>query len=163
MATEKKEPKTLPTPDNFDKMFPGRYLKSGHLPEPGCTLEIVALVTEDLGSDGEEDARTSIAFKGRKRRLMLNITNAKCIAAMFGKKTATWVGKSLTIYPTRCMSFGKMEDCIRVRGSPDITKAIKLTVGPQKRLESVTMLPTKPGASTVEDPPPPADEPGSEG
>ena len=158
----KPQPKQLPTPKNFDAMFPGRYLKSGLL-EGEVTLEIESLVTEDLGTDGEEEARTSIKFRGAKRRLMLNVTNAKCVAAMFGKKLSEWTGKRITIYPTTCMSFGKREDCIRVRGSPDISKPIKVTVGPTKRPEVMTLIRTATGANPPPSEDPPADEPGSQG
>lgn len=47
--------------------------------------------------------------------LLLNKTNAKTIAQLYGKRPADWVGHWITLYPTTTEAFGRTEDCIRIR------------------------------------------------
>jgi hypothetical protein len=47
--------------------------------------------------------------------LLLNKTNAKAIAQMYGKRPADWVGKLISLYPGTTDAFGETVDCIRIR------------------------------------------------
>lgn len=47
--------------------------------------------------------------------LLLNKTNAKTIAQLYGKRPADWVGKWIQLYPTTTEVGGETRDCIRVR------------------------------------------------
>ena len=47
--------------------------------------------------------------------LLLNKTNAKTIAQLYGKSPTDWVGKFVALYPTTTEVGGEMQDCIRVR------------------------------------------------
>jgi hypothetical protein len=47
--------------------------------------------------------------------LLLNKTNAKTIAQMYGNNPAQWVGKLVTLFPTSTSVGGEERDCIRVR------------------------------------------------
>jgi hypothetical protein len=68
-----------------------------------------------------EDARKKILrpdlyFRGKKKPLGLNSTNARAIARLIGSnKTEEWIGKAITIYPTTTIAFGEEHECIRVR------------------------------------------------
>jgi len=46
---------------------------------------------------------------------LLNKTNAKAIAQLYGKRPADWVGKWIQLYPTTTEVGGETRDCIRVR------------------------------------------------
>ena len=45
----------------------------------------------------------------------LNKTNARTIASIHGEDPRDWVGKSITIFATKCEYQGKPTDCIRVK------------------------------------------------
>ena len=68
-----------------------------------------------------EDARKKIYkpdlyFRGKKKPLGLNSTNARTIAKLLGSnKTEDWIGKAITLYPTTTTAFGEEHECIRVR------------------------------------------------
>lgn len=47
--------------------------------------------------------------------LLLNKTNAKTIAQLYGKRPADWVGKWIALYPTTTEVGGETRDCIRVK------------------------------------------------
>lgn len=68
----------------------------------------------------KRDKAPILYLRGAKKPLALNKTNAKTIAGLYGNNTDAWIGKSITIYPTRT-TFGPDEvDCIRVR--PQVPK-----------------------------------------
>jgi len=77
-----------------------------------------------------EDARKKIYkpdlyFRGKKKPLGLNSTNARAISKLLGSsKTEEWIGKAITIYPTTTVAFGEEHECVRVRPRlPPQTKA----------------------------------------
>jgi hypothetical protein len=57
--------------------------------------------------------------------LLLNKTNAKTIAQLYGKRPSDWVGRWIALYPTTTDVGGETHDCIRVRneipGAPSRT------------------------------------------
>ena len=57
--------------------------------------------------DGRPDAE--------RKRWVLNKTNAKTIAKLYGTETDNWTGKRITLFPTTCEMKGETVDCIRVR------------------------------------------------
>lgn len=60
--------------------------------------------------------KPDVYFRGKKKPLGLNSTNARAIAKLLGsQKTEDWIGKAITIYPTTTMAFGEEHECIRVR------------------------------------------------
>jgi hypothetical protein len=56
-----------------------------------------------------------------KRGLLLNKTNGKTIAKLYGNETDAWVGKRVTLYPTTTQFGRDNVECIRVR--PIVPKA----------------------------------------
>jgi hypothetical protein len=70
-----------------------------------------------IGDGNKKSKKPAVAFVGAKKRLALNKTNAKTIAAMYGSDTTNWVGKRITLYPTTT-TFGRdTVECVRVRPS----------------------------------------------
>lgn len=77
-----------------------------------------------------EDARKKVLkpdlyFRGKKKPLGLNSTNARSITRLLGSpNTETWIGKAITLYPTTTRAYGEEHECIRVRPRlPPQTKA----------------------------------------
>jgi hypothetical protein len=73
--------------------------------------------------------------------LLLNKTNAKTIAQLYGKRPKDWEGKWIQLYPTTTEIGGETRDCIRVRNQ------IPGSDPRRKRAEPAGALP----------PPPPSD------
>jgi len=93
--------------------FPSKYLKSDDLQGKEVKVEIDRCVTEDVTGDGEE--KLIVYFRGKKKGLVLNKTNATKIAATYGDETDGWDGKPVILYPDTTQYQGRMVDCIRVR------------------------------------------------
>ena len=80
--------------------FTGNFLDASDLMASGnITLEISDVVAPNAEKDaaGKVINKAIVAFKGAKKRLILNKTNAKVIAMAHGKKASEWTGKKLTL------------------------------------------------------------------
>lgn len=70
---------------------------------------------EIAGEQGRKTKKPIASFVGKKKKLALNATNCKTIAALYGNDTASWSGKAITLYPTTTTFGGQTVPCIRVR------------------------------------------------
>jgi hypothetical protein len=129
---------------DFDKLFPGRFLKAADLNGKDVTLTISAVVVDELIGDKGTEVKGLISFAGKKKQLVLNKTNGLCFKQMFGRETDAWVGKRITIYPT---TFND-EPCIRVKGSPDIEADINFELKlPRKAPRATKLVKTTPASA----------------
>lgn len=137
MTEQPRERKMLPTPHDWDDLFPGRFLKAGQLGDKRPTLTIKAVERELLPSEkGDDEPRTILSFQETPRELSVNKTNAQLLLALFGRAVQSWVGKQVTLFRTEVKSFGKLEPCIRVWGSPELTADTQVEVTLLKRTPS---------------------------
>jgi hypothetical protein len=149
---------------HFEKLLAGKYLKAALLDGRDWTVTIKGIRREELpkekGEKDETESKWIIYFTDAKLGWVANRTNATCLAQMFGTDTDSWVGKRVTIYPTKTP---KGEPCIRVRGSPDLEREVSFEFKlPKQRTQRLTMKRTVPGQPLPPDPEPepqPTDEP----
>ena len=55
------------------------------------------------------------AAAGGPKGLILNKTNGRTVASLYGPKVEAWVGQRITLYPATTSVGGRTTDCIRVR------------------------------------------------
>ncbi len=143
---------------DFDKLFPGRFLKSGLFGGKDVTLTIKAIRLEDLPQDaGGTKAKPIVSFHERPLELVLNRTNGESFKAMFGRETDAWIGKRVTLYPAPFTdSFtGEVGTAIRVRGSPDLKATINAEIRlPRKKPIKMRLLKTGAVEAPREEPTP---------
>lgn len=97
-------------------MFPSKYVRAADLQGRDVTVEIASVAMEELVmAGGKKDKKPVMHFAGKDKSLVLNKTNATTIAKTLGNDTDQWVGKSITLYPTKTACGGEQVDCIRVR------------------------------------------------
>lgn len=106
-------------------MHPSDYLAAVELKGRDVTVTVAKVEFEDLQlAGGKKERKPVISFVGKKKKFVCNKTNADSIAQMYGTKADEWVGKRITLYPTKTTVGKKMEPCIRVRESvPSATTA----------------------------------------
>ncbi len=114
---------------NGELAFPSEYLaaaefkskKEGKVGEPiDVTLTIADIRKEEvqLTEEGKKPRKVSkmvMRFKETTKKLLCNVTNADSISQMYGTRAEAWVGKLVTLYPTTCLAFGEMVECLRIR------------------------------------------------
>lgn len=156
---------------HYKQGFLGPYIAAVELPEnkdvtltiDHATIEKVDSIKED-DEQGRKRDRLIVYFRGVKdpsRGWLINRTNAECIVQMFGEDASKWGGHKVTIYRTKVRFGSKMEEGIRVKGSPELTKPIRFDLRlPRKRPQPMTLVPTgSAGATTEETQPEPASDP----
>jgi len=98
-------------------MFPTDYVTAADLAGQDKTVTIASVAQEELTMQGGvKETQWIVSFAEAKKKLVLNKTNAKLIAAHHGDESDDWIGKQVTLYPTQCKFGRETVDCIRVRG-----------------------------------------------
>ena len=130
-------------------MFDREYIGAWDLEGRDVTVTIERAVGgEIIGEKGRKDKKPILHFVGKEKTMIVNRTNGKTIATLYGPKVEDWKGKRITLYPsmTRAPDGSGDVECIRIR--PAVPKIAVKPPTPE--------LPTAP-------PPEPEREPGSDG
>lgn len=142
-------------PQTFEQAYPGRFLSAGQLPQKPLTLTIADVVVEQLDGENGTEPKVVLTFRecskatGQPIALVLAKINARCVAAMFGKAIAGWIGKRIALFATdQIMPYpaAKADDryCIRIYGSPDIERDLAVQIKmPRRKPVSVTLRSTR--------------------
>jgi len=139
----------------YDQLFPGRFVKAGEMDGKPVTLTIKAVYLDTLEQeDGTEKQQAIVSFTEIKRELALNKTNAQCLVALWSDDSGEWIGHKVTLFPEHDTSgLSQSGVCIRVKGSPDIDKPVKVEVKlPRRRPVPRTLVPTGKGKAAVAPP-----------
>ena len=80
----------------------------------------------------------------------MNKTNAVSLRAMWGDDSGEWVGHKITLHPVKDES-GLSDSglCIRVKGSPELEKALKFRARLGRKMVTQTLVPTGNGKAPV--------------
>jgi hypothetical protein len=140
---------------NYELLYPGRFVKAADLMGKDVTKTIKAVRIEELEGEGGAKIKALVRFEGAKKEWVMPRTCGEALKLMFGTETDKWVGKRVTLFPTRVESFGEEVDAIRVRGSPDIKERMTAVIPRGRKTIKVDVSPTKAGKAEL--------EPGSEG
>lgn len=102
---------------DYRRMFDDKeHLYAYDLDGREVTVQIERVYAGELiGEKGRKSKKPMIKFVGKDKKLAINKTNGKVIAAMYGKDTDNWAGKWIAIYPTTTEFGGETVECIRVR------------------------------------------------
>jgi hypothetical protein len=141
------------------KMFPGRFLEASDLAGRMVTVTIARPYNDGkLAGALEKQYANVLGFVGKKKELLLNVTNARFIEAMFpGDPNTVWPGKRICLQPAKT-NFGRdVVDCIRVSGSPDIAEDKRLSIRIGLKVVKVTLKAVKVGDKTAPEPEPEQD------
>lgn len=145
---------TLKKPVDWDELYPGRFLKAGELQGKKVSLTISDIDLDELEGDQGKKVKGIVSFKETTKQIPLNKTNGICIRAMFGRKLMDWVGKRVTLFEGQWNG----EPCIRIWGSPDITRDEDVMVTlPRKKPIKMTLHRVVKGGADQRQPEPPSE------
>lgn len=112
---------------DYRSMYDSQWIKAWDLGGKDFTVTIEKV---EPGEVKNRDGKKRIAvlwFRGAKKPFGCNVTNGKTIAAMYGKNTDAWVGKTITLYPTVTSVGGESGvDCIRIKPGIPKGKAVEM-------------------------------------
>jgi hypothetical protein len=136
--------------------FDSSCLRVWHLAGKDRTFKIVRVtrLTSEMVSGNKREVKKQPKLELADKHgevlplpLLLNKTNAKTIAQMYGNNPAQWVGKLITLFPSTTSVGGEEKDCIRVRPKVPVTKR-----GRDAEPEAPAEQPREPGADEEEPP-----------
>ncbi len=128
--------KVLPTPVDWDELYPGRFIKAGDFKGKVVTLTIAAVKIEELIGDKGPRIKGVLFFEKTEKAVALNKTNGICLKAMFGRMVQEWVGHKVSLHAATWNG----DPCIRVYGSPELPedKVVEIAL-PRKRPFNMTL------------------------
>lgn len=103
-------------PDDIRAMYDSRWIGAFHLSGKDVTLTIDRVEFAELRSTGNKvEKKPAVFFRETDKGLPLNKTNMKLLGGMYGYAHAAWIGKRITVYPTKAQFGGSTVDAVRIR------------------------------------------------
>lgn len=116
--TEKTHWKRLQNPD-----YIGAYWLD---PGQDKTVQIDYVVREQITGAGGKKDECTVAHLLNEKPFILNATNCKTIAKMYGNFIEDWAGQPITVYATTTKMAGEVVECLRIR--PSIPKPMRQSI-----------------------------------
>lgn len=112
---------------HWKKLHNPDYLGAYSLDESTLVVEIKKVDKRQIpGADGKKDDAVVAELVGQKP-MILNATNMKTIASLYGNYIEDWVGKRITLFIANVKAFGTVTEALRVEakipksGLPELT------------------------------------------
>jgi hypothetical protein len=102
---------------HVDLLFPSDYITAADLRGRDVTVVIEGIEPrhELRREGGKKDHKPVVRMKNSAKKWVLNKTNARAIAKLYGTEVMGWLGKAVTLYPTKARFGSEEVDAIRVR------------------------------------------------
>lgn len=101
---------------DYRALYGKEFLGAWDLPrDVTLTIDKVSQGALPKSGTSKVDKRPIVHFAGTPKTLVLNATNGKAIAGMYGPIVEKWTGKRITIFATTTSFGGTTVECIRVR------------------------------------------------
>lgn len=79
------------------------------------TVTIDYVVREQITGTGGKKEECTVAHLVKNKPFILNATNSKSIAKLYGVYIEDWAGKKITLYATTTRMGGETVECLRIR------------------------------------------------
>lgn len=102
--------------NHVDLLFPSKYAKAADLRGKNVSVVIERILPREklMMQGGKTDHKPVIFLKGKEKGWILNKTNARSIAKIYGPELTNWLGKTVVIMATEVEARGEMVEAIRV-------------------------------------------------
>lgn len=104
---------------HVDLLYPSKYLKSADLRGRAVTVTIASITPQEelQMAGGRKDKKPVLYFEGKEKGLVMNKTNARAIAKVYGPELTSWFGKKIVLHSVKVECKGESVDAIRVDSS----------------------------------------------
>jgi len=114
-----------------------KYIAGDSLKGKSVPMTIDRVVNEDVSNSDKIEEKQVLYFVESKKGMILNKTNAKRIARLYGPETDDWKGIVIELYTEPVKAFGETHNALRVReakqqAQANKTKAETLTTAERK-------------------------------
>lgn len=110
------------------------------------TITIARVVREAMPKrdDDKPDSAPMIYFSHKGQELPRKYKAPKSVlyglSLAFGTDTDGWLGKDVTLFAAKCMSFGEIEECVRIRFPAEVDDKIRKWLKKRKANQSAYMI-----------------------
>jgi hypothetical protein len=101
--------------DDYRAYYDSKVLRVWHLEGREKSFTIAKVTRVTLESRDGIKKQPLVHFMGVPLPLALNKTNGASIEHLYGRKVSEWVGKRITLYPTKTQVGRDQKECIRIR------------------------------------------------
>lgn len=120
-------------------LFPSKYLKAADLGDRQVLVTIDAVMIEEIDDDDQTIRKPVVYFHGKEKGLVMNITNGKAIAALYGEETDEWIGRDVILY-SRMVDFkGNEVPGLRVKAPVQQMRTVQSPPLHQQHVERDTL------------------------
>lgn len=102
------------------------------------TVVIDFVRSEEITSTGGKKEVCSVAHLKGNKPMILNMTNQKSIAKLYGPYIEDWAGKPITLYASTTKLSGETVECLRVR--PRVAELRKPPISPDRFEKALTQV-----------------------
>jgi hypothetical protein len=122
--------------NHVDLLFPSKYAKAADLRGKNVTVYIERIVPREklMMQGGKTDTKPVVYLRGKEKGWILNKTNARSIAKVYGAEVSAWIGKPVVIMSAEVEARGETVEAIRV--NVELTR--KAAAGGEQANESAT-------------------------
>jgi hypothetical protein len=105
------------TKTHWKKLHNPDYLGAYSLDDKTMVVQISRVEKREImGSDGKKDEAIVAELVGQKP-MILNATNCKTIASLYGNYIEDWAGKKITLFIMNVRAFGTTTEALRVEST----------------------------------------------
>jgi hypothetical protein len=102
-----------------------KYIAGDSLKGKSVPMTIDRVVNEDVSNSDKTEEKQVLYFVESKKGMILNKTNAKRIARLYGPETDDWKGIVIELYTEPVKAFGEIHNALRVREAKQQAQANK--------------------------------------
>lgn len=125
---------------DLEALFPAQNLKACHLPEDGrgYVIERIDPQHHVKVANADDKILPAIYLQGELLPFVLNKTNVRALAAVYGKRAVAWIGRPIVLCPDMTTdTTGKQVPCVRV--SADKTRAALMNASAPAQLNGARL------------------------
>lgn len=112
------------TKTHWKQLQDPRFIGAYALPNgDDMTVTITQVRKEEVTMMGGKKEDHTIVYLANQKPLILNVTNSKSIAKLYGAYIEDWEGKDITLYASTTKMGGEIVECLRIR--PQVPKRQK--------------------------------------
>ena len=101
---------------DYRSMFDREYIGAWDVAGKDVTLTIASVTETQLIAQGNKKSkRPVLRFEKAEKGMVMNKTNCRIVAEMYGTDVVNWIGKRITLYATTTSMGRETVECIRVR------------------------------------------------
>src|SRR5665648_934517 len=102
---------------HWKKLMNPEYIGAYWLPEGEDVTVVIDYVVREVitGTGGKKEECTVAHLKGGVKPFILNATNSKTIAKLYGNFIEDWAGRPITLFASTARLAGDTVECLRIR------------------------------------------------